>query len=291
MYPDPIMLSGNWLLAAAGIVGLVAGSFLNVVIYRLPIMLKRRWQQDVALAGNTAPAQISPYNLVLPPSACPACGRKIPPLENIPILSWLALRGRCAGCKAAISPRYPVVELLTAGLSILIAWRFGASPAAAGALLFAWTLIGAAAIDLDHYLLPDNLVLPLLWLGLLFNLFATYVPLFDAVIGAAAGYLVLWIIYQLFRLLTGKEGLGYGDFKLLAALGAWLGWRMLPLIVLAAAVMGVIVGGSWLIASRRGHTHPVPFGPFLAAGGLLALFEGPTIVAAWLAWLQPGPGY
>ncbi|MGH8275028.1 MAG: prepilin peptidase [Gammaproteobacteria bacterium] len=279
------MLSGNYLLAAAGVVGLVVGSFLNVVIFRLPIMLERQWQRE---SGKSSPADTKTYNLVLPPSACPACGRKIPPQENIPVLSWLALRGRCAGCKARISPRYPAVELLTAALSILVAWRFGATPTCAGALLLTWTLIAAAGIDLSHYILPDNLVLPLLWAGLLFNLFDTYVPLFDAVIGAVAGYLVLWIVYQLFRLTTGKEGLGYGDFKLLAALGAWLGWRMLPLIVLGAAAMGIIFGGAWLIASRRGRAHPVPFGPFLAAGGLLALFAGPLIEQAYLAWTLPG---
>ncbi|MGH7057594.1 MAG: prepilin peptidase, partial [Acetobacteraceae bacterium] len=234
------MLNGNWLLAAAGVVGLVVGSFLNVVIYRLPIMLERDWQRDAAVARGETPTEAAPYNLVVPGSACPACGRKITPLENVPVLSWLALRGRCAGCKAPISPRYPLVELLTAGLSVLLALHFGATPACAGALLLTWTLVAAAGIDLGHYILPDVLVLPLLWAGLLFNLFDSYVPLFDAVIGAVAGYLVLWIIYQVFRLATGKEGLGYGDFKLLAAIGAWLGWRMLPLIVLAAAAMGIV---------------------------------------------------
>lgn len=278
------MLSGNTLLAAAGVVGLVVGSFLNVVIYRLPIMLERQWRRE---SGEPSPDDTATYNLVLPASACPACGRKIPALENIPVVSWLALRGHCAGCRARISPRYPAVELLTAGLSVLVAWRFGATPACAGALLFTWTLIAAGGIDLSHYVLPDGIVLPLLWLGLLFNLFATYVPVFDAVIGAVAGYLVLWIVYQLFRLTTGKEGLGYGDFKLLAAVGAWLGWRMLPLVVIAAALMGIVLGGAWLLASRRGREHPVPFGPFLAAGGLLALFAGPLIEQAYLAWMTP----
>ncbi len=284
-----VMIGGNWLLAAAGVVGLVVGSFLNVVIYRLPIMLERHWQREVAAARGETPAQAATYNLVVPGSACPACGRKILPLENIPVLSWLALGGRCPGCKVPISVRYPLVEVLGGGLAVLLALQFGATPACAGALLLAWTLIAAGGIDLGHYILPDILVLPLLWVGLLFNLFGTYVPLFDAVIGAVAGYLVLWIIYQVFRLVTGKEGLGYGDFKLLAALGAWLGWRMLPLIVLAAAVMGIVVGGTWLATSRRGHAHPIPFGPFLAGGGLLALFAGPMIEQAWLAWSAPGP--
>lgn len=277
------MISGSYLLVAAGVVGMVVGSFLNVVIVRLPLMLERRWQQD---AGET-PDDTSTYNLIVPGSACPACGRKLHAWENIPVLSWLALRGRCAGCKAPISPRYPVVELLTGLLSVLAAWQFGATPACAGALLFIWTLIAAAGIDLEHYVLPDNLVLPLLWAGLLFNVFGTYVPLREAVIGAVAGYLVLWIVFQAFRLVTGKEGLGYGDFKLLAALGAWLGWRMLPLVILAGAFAGVVIGGGWLLLSRRGRAHPVPFGPFLAAGGLLALFAGPAIVNAYIGWINP----
>jgi leader peptidase (prepilin peptidase)/N-methyltransferase len=277
------MLSGNWLLTVAGVIGLVVGSFLNVVIHRLPIMLERHWQRET----GEAPPDNAPYNLVIPGSACPVCARKLHAWENIPVLSWLALRGRCAGCKTRISPRYPIIELLAGALSVLAAWQFGATPAAAGALILIWTLIAAAGIDLEHYILPDLLVLPLLWVGLLFNLFDTYVPLGDAVIGAVAGYLVLWIVYQLFRLLTGKEGLGYGDFKLLAALGAWLGWRMLPLIILAGALAGIIIGGAWLLLSRRGRAHPIPFGPFLVAGGLLALFAGPAIVGAYIGWINP----
>ncbi len=283
------MLTGATLLAAAAIVGLVVGSFLNVVIYRLPSMLERRWRSECAeLAGTEAPVA-ERYNLVVPASTCPHCGHKIRPWENVPVLSWLALGGRCAGCKTKISLRYPLVELLTAAVSVVIAWRFGATPACAGALLLAWTLIAAAVIDLDHFLLPDTLTLPLIWTGLLFNLFATYVPLAQALIGAVAGYLVLWIVYQAFRLATGKEGLGHGDFKLLAALGAWMGWRMLPLIVLAAALVGILIGGSWLLLARRGRNHPVPFGPFLAAGGLLALLAGPAIEQIWIASLYPGP--
>ncbi|MGH8224777.1 MAG: prepilin peptidase [Gammaproteobacteria bacterium] len=283
------MLSGNLLLAAAGIVGLVVGSFLNVVIHRLPRILERRWQTESAAHAGTETPAAERYNLVVPASACPNCGRKIRPWENVPVLSWLALGGRCAGCKTKISLRYPVVELLTAALSVVIVWRFGATPAGAGALLLVWTLVAAAVIDLDRFLLPDALTLPLLWAGLLFNLFDTYVPLAEALIGAVAGYLVLWIVYQAFRLATGKEGLGYGDFKLLAALGAWLGWRMLPLIVLAAAVIGILIGGTWLLIARRGRGQPVPFGPFLAAAGVLALLAGPAIMQAWIATLYPGP--
>ncbi|MGH8224578.1 MAG: prepilin peptidase [Gammaproteobacteria bacterium] len=282
------MLSSNLLLAVAGIVGLVVGSFLNVVIHRLPRMLERRWQTEYAAHAGTETPAAERYNLVVPASACPQCGRKIRPRENVPVLSWLALGGRCAGCKAKISLRYPLVELLTAALAVVIVWRFGATVAGAGALLLVWTLIAAAVIDLDRFLLPDALTLPLLWAGLLFNLFDTYVPLAEALIGAVAGYLVLWIVYQVFRLATGKEGLGYGDFKLLAALGAWLGWRMLPLIVFAAAVVGILIGGAWLLIARRGRGQPVPFGPFLAAGGMLALLAGPAIVQAWIATLYPG---
>lgn len=283
-----VVLTGGWLVAAAALVGLVAGSFLNVVVHRLPKMLERRWHEDCAdLTGSPAPAAAPRYNLVVPRSACPACGRPIPGWENIPLLSWLALRGRCRGCGARISLRYPAIELLGGAMAALLAWRFGPTPAFAGGLLLGWALLAASAIDLEHLLLPDAITLPLLWAGLLFNLAATYVPLYEAVVGAVVGYLALWLVYHGFRLLTGKEGLGRGDFKLLAALGAWLGWRMLPLVVLAAAVFGSLIGGAWLIASRRGRQHPVPFGPFLAAGGFLALVAGPAIEHAYLAWLHP----
>lgn len=285
------MLDGTWLIIVAAVFGVTIGSFLNVVIHRLPRMLERSWRHECAeyleMPQNTA-ADERPYNLVFPASACPSCGRKIRPWENIPLLSYLALRGRCAGCRTRISPQYPAIELLTGGLTALVAWRFGWTPACAGAMILVWTLIAAAAIDTVNYLLPDALILPLLWLGLLFNTWHAFVPLKDAVIGAAAGYLVLWLVFQVFRLLTGKEGMGRGDFKLLACLGAWLGWRMLPLIVLAAAALGALIGGAWLLSGRRGREHPIPFGPFLAAAGLLALFAGPMIVHAYLHWVVPG---
>jgi len=283
------MLSESTLLAITGVFGLVIGSFLNVVIHRLPRMLERRWQEECAEWARTPSPRPQPerYNLVVPASACPACGRKIRAWENIPVISYLALGGRCAGCKARISPRYPAIELLTALLSIALVWRFDATPAGAGALVFTWTLIAAAAIDIEHYILPDALTLPLLWLGLLFNAWDTYVPLREALIGAVAGYLALWLVFHAFRLLTGKEGMGRGDFKLLACLGAWTGWRMLPLTVLAAAAIGALVGGTWLALSRRGREHPIPFGPFLAAAGVLALFAGPAIVHAYLHWVSP----
>lgn len=283
------MLSGTTLLVIAGLVGLVFGSFLNVVIHRLPRMLERRWREECEQYTNDVPAAVAeePYNLVVPVSACPACDRRIRPWENIPIISYLALGGRCAGCKAHISLRYPAIELLTALLSVAVVWHWGATPAAAGALVFVWTLIAAAAIDIEHYLLPDALTLPLLWLGLLFNVRGTYVPLRQAVIGAVAGYLILWLVYHGFRLLTGKEGMGRGDFKLLACLGAWIGWRMLPLILFAAAAIGAIIGGAWLLSGRRGREHPIPFGPFLAAAGVFALFAGQHVVQAYLHWAAP----
>ena len=282
------MLNATTLLVIAGLVGLVFGSFLNVVIHRLPRMLERRWRAECAeYTGASAPAAEAPYNLVVPASACPACRRKIKPWENIPIISYLALGGRCAGCKARISLRYPAIELLTALLSVTVVWHFGATPAAAGALIFIWTLIAAAAIDIERYLLPDALTLPLLWLGLLFNAWGTYVSLQQAVIGAVAGYLVLWLVFHGFRLFTGKEGLGHGDFKLLACLGAWTGWQMLPLVVFAAATLGAVIGGAWLLCGRRGREHPIPFGPFLAAAGVLALFVGPALVQTYLHWVVP----
>lgn len=283
------VLGGSRLLAVTGVVGLLVGSFLNVVIHRLPRILERQWREDCAeLGGTSAPAPTERYNLVVPRSACPRCGRAIPAWENIPLLSWLTLRGRCSGCGAPISLRYPAVEALAGGFGALAAWRFGATPALVGALVLGWTLLAASAIDLERLVLPDVLTLPLLWIGLLFNLTDTFVPLSEAVIGAVAGYAFLWVVYQGFRLLTGKEGLGRGDFKLLAALGAWLGWRMLPLVVLAAALLGSLLGGLWLVASKRGRQHPLPFGPFLAAGGILALVAGPALEHAYLAWLHPG---
>ena len=282
--------NGIDLIVIAGVVGLVFGSFLNVVIHRLPRMLERRWRQECAeyMEQPAAPRDDEgPYNLVVPASACPSCQRKIPPWENIPILSYVFLRGRCAGCGAHISLRYPAIELLTGLLSVTVAWRFGWGMATFGGVVFTWTLIAAAAIDTEHYLLPDVLTLPLLWLGLILNVWGVFVPVQEAVIGAVAGYLILWLVFQVFRLLTGKEGMGRGDFKLLACLGAWTGWRMLPLIILAAAAAGAVIGGSWLLFSKRGREHPIPFGPFLAAAGLLALLAGPAIVHAYMHWSLP----
>jgi len=284
------MYNGISLIAIAGVLGLIFGSFLNVVVHRLPRILERRWRHECAEYMEQAivpDGEDSPYNLVVPASACPACQRKIRPWENIPVLSYLMLRGRCAGCGTRISPRYPAIELLTGILSATLVWRFGWSVASLGSLIFVWTLIAAAAIDLEHYLLPDALILPLLWLGLLFNSGNVFVPLREAVIGAAAGYLALWLVFHAFRLLTGKEGMGRGDFKLLACLGAWTGWRMLPLTILAAAAAGAIIGGGWLLFSKHGREHPIPFGPFLAVAGVLALMAGPAIVHAYMHWALP----
>jgi len=265
------------------VLGLLVGSFLNVVIHRLPKMMEAEWQAQCAeLRGETAP-EIPRYNLWTPRSACPHCGHAITALENIPVLSWLWLRGRCSGCGAPISVRYPLVELLTAALSAAVAWKWGASIETAGALLLAWTLVALAFIDLDTTLLPDSLTLPLVWLGLLFNLGGHFASLPDAVIGAIAGYLVLWSVYWLFKLVTGKEGMGFGDFKLLAALGAWLGWQLLPITILLSSVVGAAVGIAMILLIKHDRRVPIPFGPYLAGGGVVALFFGADLTRAYLA--------
>ena len=277
--PEPALLT-----AAAVLLGLAVGSFINVVIHRLPKMMERQWRAECAeLSGEEAPAPVAkPYNLIVPRSACPACNRPITAIENIPLLSWLVLRGKCAGCRAHISPRYPAVEVLTAALSAWIAWHFGFGMAAAGALLFTWAMIALTFIDLDTFYLPDSITLPLLWLGLLFNISGTYTPLPGAVIGAAAGYLSLWAVYWAFKLATGKEGMGYGDFKLLAAVGAWLGWQMLPLAILASSMVGAVVGIALIVFARHGRNIPIPFGPYLAAAAIIALFWGKPLNQQYL---------
>lgn len=276
MLSDPLIF-----VPCAVLLGLCVGSFLNVVIHRLPKMMERQWRMECAeLSGQDAPAAET-YNLVIPRSACPACSRPITAAENIPLLSWLALRGKCAGCSAPISARYPAVEVLTAALSGYIAWHFGFGMAAAGALLFTWAMIALTFIDLDTFYLPDSITLPLLWLGLLFNISATYTPLTSAVIGAAAGYLSLWSVYWIFKWATGKEGMGYGDFKLLAAIGAWLGWQMLPLTILLSSLVGAVIGIGLIVFAGRGRSVPIPFGPYLAIAGMIALLHGPSLTRAW----------
>jgi leader peptidase (prepilin peptidase)/N-methyltransferase len=264
--------------------GLCVGSFLNVVIHRLPKMLERGWREECAeLAGQPLAPQ-EPYNLVLPRSGCPKCGHRITALENIPLVSWLALRGKCSECKARISAKYPLVEALAGLGAAYAAWRFGATAAGLGATLFIWFTIALAFIDQETGLLPDNLTLPLVWIGLLVNLFNGFVSLHDAVIGAVAGYLVLWLVYQAYKLLTGKEGMGYGDFKMNAAVGAFLGWKMLPLVILLSSLVGLVFGAAQMFAARgrwdagfRFH-----FGPYLALAGIIAMFWGDPIVRWYL---------
>lgn len=264
-------------LSIALAVGLCVGSFVNVVVHRLPKMLEERWRNDCAAFAGTATTSGPRYNLLVPRSACPACGHQITALENVPVLSWLLLRGRCSACKAAISPRYPLIELAGGLLAVAACWRFGATPSGLAAATLLWTLLALTWIDIDTQLLPDDLTLPLLWGGLLANLFGLFAPLKDAVIGAIAGYLVLWTIYWLFKLVRGKEGMGYGDFKLLASLGAWLGWQALPVIVLLSSVVGAIIGIGLLVFKGRDHNIPLPFGPYLAIAGGCTLFFGPTL--------------
>ncbi len=300
------------LIIASAMLGLIVGSFLNVVIHRLPTMLERDWRAQcdsliqadaraqsalepaaktpatsAQTSAQTCPApmvevSVAPYNLMVPRSQCPACHHPIGAIENIPIVSWLALRGRCSACKTPISARYPLVEALTAVLFGLAAWRFGASAAGLGALCLIGALVALTFIDIDTQLLPDAITLPLLWAGLVFNLGGTFIDLHSAVIGAALGYLSLWSIYWLFRFATGKEGMGFGDFKLLAALGAWLGWKMLPFIVLASSVVGAVVGIVLIVLARHGREVPIPFGPYLASAGAVALFAGEALIDRYL---------
>jgi leader peptidase (prepilin peptidase)/N-methyltransferase len=313
------------------VLGLMVGSFLNVVIYRLPIMLERQWREECAenaapqadaLGGSTpspaaqaaacvpemasadgardlpgttpavaARVRPQPFNLVVPRSACPACHAPIRAIHNIPLLSWLLLRGKCASCGAPISARYPLIEALTGVLSALVAWKFGFGWPAGAALVLTWYLIALTFIDIDHQLLPDSLTLPLLWLGLLLSLWSAQaaglpvpVDTRSSVIGAMAGYVSLWSVYHLFRLLTGKDGMGYGDFKLFAALGAWLGWQMLLPIILIASGIGAIVGLALIVLRRQSRSTPIPFGPFLAGAGWLMLMFGQPVITGYLGF-------
>ena len=280
-------------IGTAVVFGLAVGSFLNVVIHRLPKMMEADWRAqcldflhpDQAQAESaTAPQR---YNLVVPRSACPSCGHKITAIENIPVLSYLALRGKCSKCRTPIGVRYPLVELLTGVLTGFLAWHFGVSWQALFAIIFLWALITLTFIDADTTLLPDDITLPLLWLGLLINVAGTFTTLPSAVIGAVAGYLALWSVYWAFKLITGKEGMGYGDFKLLAALGAWLGWQMLPLVILLSAMVGTIVGVAGIVLQGREKGAKLPFGPYLAAAGLIAIIWGAPL-NAWYLGRLPG---
>jgi leader peptidase (prepilin peptidase) / N-methyltransferase len=271
-----------WLCFA---VGVCVGSFLNVVIYRLPKIMERDWQLQCAELRGEEPPKQETFNLALPRSRCPACAHPISALENIPIASYLALRGKCSACGTRISPRYPLIEAMSGLASAYAAWHFGFGFAAVAAMLFLWCMIALSFIDFDTQLLPDSVTLPLLWAGLLLNLGGTFVDLGSAVIGAAAGYLALWGVYWGFKIATGKEGMGFGDFKLLAAVGAWLGWQMLPLVVLASSFVGAVFGISLMLIARHGRNVPIPFGPYLAAAGVIALFWGKPLTYAYLRLL------
>ena len=273
--------AGLWLTGAV-LLGLVVGSFLNVVIHRLPRMLEQDWQAQCAeLRGEDAP-EATPYNLVTPPSTCPSCGHSIRAWENVPLVSYLLLRGRCSACGSPIGRRYPLVELVSGLLSLAVIWQFGPNAQGLAALLLVWSLIALTFIDFDTQLLPDQITLPLLWLGLILNMNGLFVDLRTAVIGAAAGYLSLWLVFHSFRLLTGKEGMGYGDFKLLAMLGAWLGWQLLPQIVLVSSLVGAVTGLVLILFRGRDRNCPIPFGPYLAAAGLIALLWGDQINDSYL---------
>ena len=276
--------SSTFFISSIFILGLLVGSFLNVVIHRLPLIMQREWEQQCHdLIGSAVP-ETDELTLSKPRSRCPHCGHAITALENIPVISYLVLKGRCKDCKAPISKRYPLSELLTAIISALVAWHFEFGPAVCGALLLSWALVALTFIDVDHQLLPDSITLPLLWLGLIFNLFDTFTDINSAVIGAIAGYLALWLVYHAFRLVTGKEGMGYGDFKLLAALGAWMGWQALPMIILLSSLVGALVGINLILLKQQHRDNPIPFGPYLAAAGWLALVWGDSLTSGYLNW-------
>jgi len=270
----------------AGVIGLLVGSFLNVVIYRLPIMMQRGWRKEcldylqispeTALADDAlnAGAAEEPFNLILPLSRCPSCNTPIKPYQNIPVVSYLFLSGKCAKCGCRISMRYPIIEAFTALASIVVAWHFGYTPQAVFALLLTWSLIALIFIDVDHQLLPDSITLPLLWLGMCLSLFNIFTDAHASIIGAIAGYTALWAVFHLFKLATGKEGMGYGDFKLLALFGAWLGWQYLPIIILLSSLVGAVIGVGMIIFVKHDHNVPIPFGPYLAAAGWIALLWG-----------------
>ena len=291
---NPAFFAGSVFL-----LGLIVGSFLNVVIYRLPVILEREWRNQALEVLTASPATCSPvdaaatspdrFTLSTPPSACPNCKAPIRAWQNIPLVSWLMLRGRCAACKTPISKRYPLVELTTGILSAWAAWHFGFGPAAACALVVTWLLIALTGIDFDTQLLPDNMTLPLMWAGILAALIigphegvALPVSLHDAVIGAIAGYMSLWLVFHLFKLITGKEGMGYGDFKLYGALGAWLGWKLLPLIILLSAATGALLGIAMIVLRGRDKSIPMPFGPYLAAAGWIAMMYGDGLMNGYL---------
>jgi len=266
-----------FLTAFVCLIGLLVGSFLNVVIYRLPIMMQRNWRKECIEYLQIDSTESEPqetFNLVFPLSRCPNCNTPIKPYQNIPVISYLFLKGQCATCSNPISSRYPIIEAFTAITSAIVAWHFGDTPQTVFALMLTWSLIALSFIDIDHQLLPDNITLPALWLGLFLSLFGLYTDVHNSIIGAIAGYTILWSVYHLFKLATGKEGMGYGDFKLLALFGAWLGWQYLPVIILLSSLVGAMIGISMIIFVKRDHNIPIPFGPYLAAAGWIALLWG-----------------
>jgi leader peptidase (prepilin peptidase)/N-methyltransferase len=279
--------SPSLFLAVIFVVSLMVGRFLNVVIYRLPIMMERSWKQEFNSYFNSDTEQVEQqtFNLIKPDSTCPKCQHKIRAWENIPLFSWLWLRGKCSGCDNPISIRYPLVELTTAVLSLIVAWHFGFGLQAIAGVFLTWCLVAMTFIDLDKMLLPDQITLPLLWLGLLLGIGNIYVNSVDAIIGAAAGYLSLWSVYWLFKLATGKEGMGYGDFKLLAALGAWLGWQYLPIVILLSSFVGAIIGITYLSLTKKDQQQPIPFGPYLAIAGWITFLYGDWISAQYWQWI------
>jgi len=280
------VLSENALLFVSLIIviGLLVGSFLNVVIYRLPRMMESRWKQECQeyLAIVSDNKQTEPFNLIVPGSRCPHCNTPIRAYQNIPLLSFILLKGKCAACKHAISWRYPFLEFFTGILSGLVAWHFGFSAETFFGLVLTWALIALACIDYDQQLLPDSITLPLLWLGLLISLIPVFSGSHSSIIGAVSGYLSLWLVYQIFKLLTAKEGMGYGDFKLLAMLGAWLGWQTLPLIIILSSLVGALFGIAMILLSLHERNRPIPFGPFLAAAGWITLLWGDKIQSYYL---------
>ncbi|MCP4472940.1 MAG: prepilin peptidase [Gammaproteobacteria bacterium] len=259
--------------------GSLLGSFLNVVIYRLPVMMQREWRNDcLEFLEQPSDNDDARFNLSVPRSRCGDCGHQITALENIPIASYLVLGGKCSSCKASISPQYPLVEFFTATVSLIVGWHFGVTLQAMAALVLTWSLIAASGIDIGHKLLPDNITLPLLWLGILLSLFDVFVSLEDSVIGVMAGYMSLWSVFMLFKLITGKEGMGYGDFKLLAMLGAWLGWKPLFVVILTSSLVGAVVGISMIVLKKTERGTQIPFGPYLAAAGWMTLLWGDELM-------------
>jgi leader peptidase (prepilin peptidase)/N-methyltransferase len=283
---DILLNTPYFLSALAGVIGLLVGSFLNVVVYRLPIMMQRNWRRECTEYLQLEPTDMQPreepFNLIFPLSQCPACHTLIKPYQNIPVISYLFLKGRCASCRNPISLRYPAIEIFTAITTAIVAWHFGYTPQAVFAMVLTWSIIALSVIDIDHMLLPDSITLPVLWLGMGLSLFNLFTDANSSIIGAIAGYLALWLVYHLFKLATGKEGMGYGDFKLLALFGAWLGWQYLPVIILLSSLVGAVIGLTMIIAVKRDHTAPIPFGPYLAMAGWITLLWGHDISQFYL---------